>query len=119
MVAANRRYSEATEKNDFRTLEQFWSDDYIFTDRVGRVWTRPQQIENFTSQTLVYERLSEDDIRVKVYGQTAVVTGRTDQRLRFGSDVQESRTRYTRVYVKRQGRWYIVATQRTDIATPE
>jgi hypothetical protein len=68
------------------------------------------------SQTLVYERLTEDDIRVKVYGATAVVTGRTDQRVRFGSDVNEGRTRYTRVYVKRNGHWQIVAAQRTDIA---
>jgi hypothetical protein len=68
------------------------------------------------SQTLVYERLTEDDIRVKVYGATAVVTGRTDQRVRFGSDVNEGRTRYTRVCVKRNGHWQIVAAERTDIA---
>jgi hypothetical protein len=119
VLAANRLLSKATGNNDLGLLEQLWSDDYILTDRLGRVWTKAQQIENFKSSTLVYERLSEDDIRVKVYGGTAVVTGRTDQRVRFASDVSENRTRYTRVYVKHDGRWQIVATQRTDIATPK
>jgi hypothetical protein len=116
VLTANRLLSEATGKNDLGLMEQLWSEDFIFTDRQGRIWTKAQQIENFKSQTLVYDRLSEDDIRVKVYGGTAVVTGRTDQRVRFGSEVSENRTRYTRVYVKRNGRWQIVATQRTDIA---
>ena len=118
VLTANRLYSEAVGKNDLDTVRRYFADDYIFIDRLGRVWTKAQQVENFKTQALVYERLTEDDIRVKVYGSAAVVTGRTDQRLRFRGELLEGRTRYTRVFVKRNGRWQIVAHQRTDIAVP-
>jgi len=53
-------------------------------------------------------------VLVRIYGKTAVVTGLWDVVLRRGSKQAEKRKlRYILVYVKRDGRWQIVAEQRS------
>jgi len=52
------------------------------------------------------------DLDIRIYGATAVVTGRENTTgLRFTGS-----TRFTHVWVRRQGKWQMVAAQRTAIA---
>ena len=70
---------------------------------------------NFTKKGQVtVDSLSNQDVLVRIYGKTAVVTGLWDVVLRSGSKQAEKRKlRYILVYVKRDGRWQIVAEQRS------
>ena len=60
-----------------------------------------------------------DDLAIRIYGDTAVVTGRTTPRGRtaLGQPIS-GQYRYLRVWVKRQGRWQAVAFEGTRIAQP-
>ena len=52
-----------------------------------------------------------EDMRVRIYRDAAVVTGRAKRGFKYrGQEVNQER-RYTHVYVKRQGQWRIVAQQ--------
>jgi ketosteroid isomerase-like protein len=64
-----------------------------------------------------YDAFEVDDLRVRVYGDTAVVTGRSTPRGRDARGQEmHGRYRFLRVWVKRDGRWQVVAFQGTRIA---
>ena len=54
--------------------------------------------------------------RVRRYGGTAVVTGETRMRGRFGDAGWSAHSRYTHVYVEQDGRWRLASAQGTQIA---
>ena len=56
------------------------------------------------------------DIQVRVYGDTAVLTGRTTQKGQFNGKDISGQTRFTRVYLQQRGKWQAVAFQATRIA---
>ncbi|MDQ3010967.1 MAG: nuclear transport factor 2 family protein [Acidobacteriota bacterium] len=52
--------------------------------------------------------VSYDEVKVRVYGDTAVITGRV-------TTEEKVQSRFTRVWVKQQGRWQLVSAQSTRI----
>ncbi len=52
-----------------------------------------------------------EDVRVRIYRNAAVVTGRAKWGFKYkGQEVNQER-RYTHLYIKREGQWKIVAQQ--------
>ena len=108
--------TNALMKSDTAALDRLWADDYSFTNPSGVVQTKAQRLAELKSGDLKFESFSTDDVQVRVYGDTAVVTSRaTLKGRRQGQDIG-GQTRGTSVYVKRQGRWQLVAGQATSIA---
>ena len=108
--------ANAQQKNDTAALERIWADDFTFTNSSGEVQTKAQRLAEIKSGELKFESIRIDDVQVRVYGDTAVVTGRgTVKGQRRGQDLT-GQSRSTSVYVKKQGRWQVVATQITRIA---
>jgi hypothetical protein len=61
------------------------------------------------------EYLETSDLKIRVYADTAVVTGRALQTAqRVGKDFTDS-YRFTRVFVRRGGQWLAVALQMTRL----
>ena len=82
----------------------------------GAVITRQQAMQMCESQTseAPLESLTSDDLFVRRYGDTAVVTGRTIAKV-GGASPQTVTLRFTDVYVRRDGRWQAVASQATRV----
>ena len=94
---------------DATALDRIYAADFIGVGPSGRVRTKPQVISDFTSGDLKFQSITTDDIQVRVYGNTAVETGRSTM---IGQDKGQTvprDTRFTRVWVKQQGRWRLVA----------
>ena len=94
---------------DAAALERIYADDFIGVGPSGTVRTKPQVISDFTSGDLKFKSISTDDVRVRVYGDAAVETGRSKM---DGEDKRKAvphDTRFTRVWVKQRGRWRLVA----------
>ncbi len=108
----------AISKNDTKTYGRLVGDHYVFTNHDAVVRTKAQMVSAYDSGSIKYESVMFDEIKVHAYGDTAVVTGRnTAKGLDNGKDIG-GQFRYTRVYVKRQGKWQLVATQATRIPAP-
>lgn len=67
---------------------------------------------------LQYSRLDYDSTRVRLYGSAAVVTGRARVQLESDGQGMTHSVRVTRVYVRRAGRWELVAVQTTRVDPP-
>ncbi len=94
---------------DAVALYRIYADDFIGIGPSGTVRTKPQVISDFTSGELKFQSITTDDVRVRVYGNTAVETGRSTM---IGQDKGRRvphENRFTRVWIKQGGRWRLVA----------
>ena len=94
---------------DAEALDRIYADDFIGVGPSGTVRTKPQVIADFTSHDLKFQSITTEEVQVRVYGNTAVETGRSTMTGQDkGKDVPRD-TRFTRVWIKQRGRWKLVA----------
>lgn len=106
---------DALLKGDVSANERYLADTYIFTDPDGTVMDKTRMVADLKSGDLKFESSKVDDMKVQGFGNAAVVTyGTTDKGTYKGKDLS-GRYRWTDVFVKRNGRWQIVATQGTRV----
>ena len=94
---------------DALALDRIYAADFIGVGPSGTVRTKPQVISDFTSGTLKFQSITTDEVQVRVYGDTAVETGLSTM---IGQDKGKTvprDTRFTRVWVKQEGNWRLVA----------
>ena len=108
----------AISKGDAKAYARIVGDDYVFTNPDAVMRTKAQMVSAYDSGSIKYESVKFDEIKVHPYGDAAVVTGRSTVKGMDGGKDISGQFRYTRVYVKRQGRWQLVATQVTSIPAP-
>ena len=106
----------AAVKADTAFLEKYTADDYTFINRRGQLADRTQTMSSLKSGDIKLTANDVSDLKVRVYGNTAVVTGRTDIKGTMGGKDATGPVMFTRVYVKKDGRWQAVAFQQTPIA---
>ncbi len=124
IVRMEREFAVATMRNDMAALDRIMADDYTFTDSSGAVRTKTQvftDLARVLAQANVMnvykiESINPDELKVHVYGDTAVVTGRTRVKAYTADQSISDQYRFKRVWVKQQGRWQLVANHSTHIA---
>ena len=108
----------AAVKGDVATLEKQTADDYTFINLYGRMSDKSQMVNAFkTGQTKLTSN-EVSDMKVRVYGDTAVITGKADIKGTLGGKDVAGQIMFTRVYVKKGGQWQSVAFQQTRVSNP-
>ena len=104
---------------DAAALDRIYADDFIGIGPSGTVRTKPQVISDFTSGHLKFQSITTDDVQVRVYGNTAVETGRSTMNGQDRGKAVPRDNRFTRVWVKQQGRWRLVANHYSPLITQQ
>src|ERR1041385_7630849 len=104
---------------DATALDRIYADDFIGVGPSGTVRTKPQVIADFTSGNLKFQSITTDDVQVRIYGNTAVETGLSTMTGQDKGKAVPRDTRFTRVWVKQQGRWRLVANHYSLRITPQ
>ena len=107
--------NQAVLRGDVAVLERMTSDDYTFITLRGELRTKSEILKGFASGSFKFESRQISDLNVRVYGDTAVVTGRSVQKGTENGKDYSGPYWFTRVYVKQNGRWISVALQTTLI----
>jgi len=94
---------------DAAALDRLYAEDFIGIGPSGTVRAKQQVIADFTSGRLRFQSITTDDVQWRVYGETAVETGRSTMDGQDKGKIVPRDNRFTRVWVKRQGRWQLVA----------
>jgi uncharacterized protein (TIGR02246 family) len=94
---------------DAVALDRIYADDFIGVGPSGTVRTKAQVISDFTSGNLKFQSITTDEVQVRVYENTAVETGLSTMSGQDKGKAVPRDTRFTRVWVKQQGRWRLVA----------
>ena len=111
VARAGRAYDAAILKQDKAALAALFADEYIATNEHGRVRNKQEDIAAMTSPDLKFTSVNSFDPehRIRVYGNMAVETGKyivngTSKGIAFTEE-----GRFTTTWIKRNGRWQIVA----------
>ena len=118
LLQIERDWEQANAKNDTAALERILAPEYVTTDSDGRLMTRAENFARRKSGAVKFTTFTQDDYKVHVLGDTAIVTGRnTIKGIRDGKE-WSGQERWTDVFIRRTGRWQAVATHSSRIATP-
>ena len=108
---------DAIAKRDATRLADLLGDEFTLTNTFGEVYDKQRFLTACctgaaTSRTL---SLASTDAKVKTYGDTAVISARTEMKFVKDNQNQQIAWRSLRVYVKSGTTWKLVAEQRTSI----
>jgi quercetin dioxygenase-like cupin family protein/ketosteroid isomerase-like protein len=115
LIQMQRVMADAIVKGDMATFNRIVAPDWILTAPNGMVQTREEAMADLRSGALKFESMVPSDLKVRVYGDTAVVTGRTTDKVSYKGTDLSGDYRFTDVFVNRDGRWQLVSTQVTRV----
>jgi hypothetical protein len=93
------------------------ADDYVFTSVSGEVSDKQACIAALKEATI--ESWKIDDVKVRVFGETLIATGRAVVKGAVKGKEVHDIARFTETCIRRDGRWLPVALQMTRIAEPQ
>jgi len=106
---------EAFAKGDVATLDRIFADDFAYTNVNGENHTKEELIADVRSGNLKYTSMKHSDVHVRIYENTAVLTGKSASTYISGGKAGGAPRSYMNVYFKNNGQWRLVARQETPI----
>ena len=114
LLKLEEQFAEAIVKNDSEAIERLVADEWIIINADGGIIDRERFLEVIKSGTLTHEMMESDDMQVRVYGDSAVVSSLTRSKGKFMGQEFTTHERATDVFVRRGGQWRCVLTQLTE-----
>jgi ketosteroid isomerase-like protein len=74
VAALDTEYQAAVKKNDAATMDRILADDFVLVTGLGKTYTKADLLEEARSARVIYERQEDTNQKVRVWGDTAVVT---------------------------------------------
>src|SRR5262245_23584473 len=111
LMQIERDIGDANVRRDRGFFERIEADEFIFTDSAGGLTTKAEDVSSFDKPAGETKLVSyiPGEMKVTVYGDTAVVTGRATSTFQGPKGEAVIRNRFTDVFVKKKGKWQIVA----------
>ena len=113
VLELERHTTEAALRNDANFTERMVANDYLAIGPLGNVITKRDSMNVRRRSQVHYDAIDVSELVVRIYGETAVVTGRADVRGNDGGEDFSGPYRFTRVWIKHNGSWQAVAYQAT------
>ncbi len=117
-----RLWLDAYEQNDAVAMERIVADDFIITFPNGSMQTKPQLMAMIKAPRRPGQprmKFHTEGVQSRAYGDTVILLGRvTTEYERDGQTVKEQ-SRYTDTYVRRRGRWQVVASHLSNVEEPK
>ena len=115
-----RQWLDAYEQHDSEAMTRIVADDFIITFPNGTMQTKAQLMSMIATPnpSSPKMRFYTEDVKSRSYGDTVILMGRVvTEYERDGKKVKEQ-SRYTDTYVKRNGRWQVVASHLSNVEEP-
>ena len=121
LMQLERDIGEANIKRDKAFFARVEADEFIFTDSAGGLTTKAEDVASLDKPVGELKLVSYivDEMKVVVYDKTAVVWGRVTTTSRGKDREVVGKSRFTDVFVKRNGRWQIVAGHSSRLREPQ
>ena len=100
---------------DLETLGRILSDDMTYVHTSAAVDTKSSIMESIGNGNLNYKKMAARDVRVRDFGDTAVLRGQADVEVTSGGNDLTFSLEFTEVYANGDGGWQMVAWQSTRL----
>jgi len=116
LIKLENEWNDAWVNRNIAFFERIYADDFMVTTSDGSVVTRAQDIANVKSGEDMATSAVSDEWKVRVYGDAAVVTYRMAVKGKEKGIDYSSQLRWTDTWIKKAGRWQVVAAHCSKIA---
>ncbi|MBA3769534.1 MAG: nuclear transport factor 2 family protein [Blastocatellia bacterium] len=118
LMKMEQEMADAIVKNDTSVWDKYSAANSVFTDPGGMMMNKAESMAMFKSGDLKIESTKISDMKVQMYGNTAIVTYKTDDKLTWKGKDMSGEYRWTDVFSKMGGKWKLVAGQGTPVMKP-
>ena len=116
VIRTHETFNGALKNQHYHELETLYSDDYMLVRSDGSVLSKTEVLRDLREGGLTFREIEMFDVTVRVYGETAVLTGESRTvTSREGKDAK-GHSRLVAVYVARKGKLQLVHFQ--SVALP-
>jgi ketosteroid isomerase-like protein len=116
VLGLEQQWEDALTKSDVAALDKLYDETLVYTHSNGKVDTKTSYIAAIKEGAVKYESMKRDDIKVSLYGHTAVVTCHWAVHVLARGNKLDLDARYLHVYVEQADGWKLVAHESTKVA---
>jgi uncharacterized protein (TIGR02246 family) len=117
-----RQWLDAYEQNDADAMERIVADDFTITFPNGAMQTKLQIMSMVKSPRRPGQprmKFYTEGVQSRVYGDTVILLGRVVTEYERDGKPAKEQSRYTDTYVRRNGRWQVVASHLSNVEEPK
>jgi ketosteroid isomerase-like protein len=111
LLKIEKSFSQAIVANDAEAIGGFLAAEWIIIDSEGGIIDKTRFVDLIKSGALTHELMESADARVRVYGDTAIITAMANSKGKYSGQAFTTHERATNVFVKMGGRWQCVYSQ--------
>ncbi|HEV8370107.1 MAG TPA: nuclear transport factor 2 family protein [Pyrinomonadaceae bacterium] len=111
LMDLEQRLAKSILNSDFETYSAILAPEWTTIDLTGHILTKSQLLQEFAAKDRLIEEAKIDEMKVKDFGDVAVVTGHSTFKGKYKGQPVTVVLRFTDVFVKRDDRWLVVASQ--------
>ena len=104
------KWTESYKQHSIEILSTLLADDFVITVEDGSVYSKAGYISHTADAKVRVDIAEMTDLKVRIHGDTAVVTGAYHEKGDSGGRTYEYRDRLTDVWMKIGGKWQVVAS---------
>lgn len=108
-------FNEAVVSNDIEKIKKCISDDWVLVDAQGGILPREKFLYVVENKLLSHSTMTKELLRVKVYDNIAVITGRGKNTGTWQGQPIQADEWITDIYKKENERWICVMTHLTPV----
>ncbi|MDT7603655.1 MAG: hypothetical protein QOF61_1652 [Acidobacteriota bacterium] len=117
-----RAWLDAYEQFNAKTMDAIVADDFAITFPNGAIQTKPQLMESLKKPrdtAAPAMKFYTEDVQSRAYGNTVILRGRVVTQYQREGKLVKEQSRYTDTYVRRGGRWQVVASHLSNAPQPQ
>ncbi|HLN99138.1 MAG TPA: nuclear transport factor 2 family protein [Pyrinomonadaceae bacterium] len=109
ILQIERRIMTAIKNKDALSLAPMLAEEFVYRTHFGAEASKSDFLDSIASFPIEVVSLQGEELKVNVFGETAILTGiqRAEARVPEG-EIEESAVAFTDVFVRREGQWLMV-----------
>jgi ketosteroid isomerase-like protein len=111
VAALDTEYQAAVKTNDVATMDRILADDFVLVTGLGKTYTKADLLNDARSKRTIYEHQEDSAQKVRVWGDTAVVTALLWAKATEDGKAFEYRLWFSDTYVRTPAGWRYVFGQ--------
>ena len=118
LVRLERVWNEAHTHGDSQALMRLWADDLEVAVPRMPVMKKAELIKFVDSGRMKFQRYETSDLNVRIYGQSALVTGKLQRKREINGRTVEDDWRFTKAYIRTSDGWRVASFHASEAPNP-
>lgn len=109
LLRLEKVWNEAHLHADAAALDNLWDEELVVTVPEMPLFDKKGSLAIWKSGRFKFDRYETSAVKVRIIGETGIVTGRVLRSRTFNGNPKEDNWKFTKVYAKRGPDWKVVA----------